>query len=98
MILDLAYGYTAESDANDPLVDLIETALEQISVASQPGAWAVDFFPWRKSLAYQKQFFLTYHQSDLCRIGSLAPPGSGQEKSSLQQRTRPQRDLSSSLR
>ncbi|PPJ52394.1 hypothetical protein CBER1_09786 [Cercospora berteroae] len=46
VILDLAYGYTAEPDANDPLVDLIETALEQISVASQPGAWAVDFFPW----------------------------------------------------
>ncbi|KAI5359250.1 putative cytochrome P450 [Septoria linicola] len=50
IILDMAYGYTTATDGSDPLVDLMELALTQMGVASQPGAWPVDNIPWLKYL------------------------------------------------
>lgn len=45
IILKIVYGYTIEPYKDDPLVDLIEEALVQFSLATVPGAWLVDIIP-----------------------------------------------------
>ncbi|KAL3458739.1 putative cytochrome P450 oxidoreductase OrdA-like protein [Aspergillus heterothallicus] len=45
VILKIAYGYSIDYDGNDPLVDIAEEAVEQFSLAVQPGTWAVDLLP-----------------------------------------------------
>ena len=43
----LTYGYEVQDD-KDPFVTLIERANDNFSVATVPGAFLVDFFPWLK--------------------------------------------------
>lgn len=45
IILKMTYGYTVETEGNDPLVDLVNEALAQFTAATIPGAWLVDTFP-----------------------------------------------------
>jgi hypothetical protein len=46
LILKTAYGYTIESDKADPLVNLVDEAMEQFSQAVQADTWLVDIFPF----------------------------------------------------
>lgn len=50
LILKATYGYTTESAEVDPLVDLVDEAMEQFSQAFVPGKWAVDLIPALKYL------------------------------------------------
>ena len=43
----MAYGYPIQDD-NDPFIDIVDKATEQFAVASMPGAFLVDTFPWRE--------------------------------------------------
>ncbi|KAJ0421554.1 putative cytochrome P450 oxidoreductase OrdA-like protein [Aspergillus carlsbadensis] len=45
VILKIAYGYSIDYQKKDPLVDIAEEAVEQFSLAVQPGAWLVDLLP-----------------------------------------------------
>ncbi|KAI0430659.1 cytochrome protein [Xylaria sp. FL1042] len=45
IILKIVYGYTVEPHKLDPLVELVDTAMEQFSAATVPGAWLVDVIP-----------------------------------------------------
>lgn len=47
-ILEMAYGYTANPEGDDPLIEVIEQAITQLGIALRPGAFPVDTFPWRK--------------------------------------------------
>lgn len=46
MFLKITHGYNIERESPDPLVSLIEKAAEEFYVATVPGAWLVDIFPW----------------------------------------------------
>ncbi|KAK5126948.1 hypothetical protein LTR85_008306 [Meristemomyces frigidus] len=46
IILDIVYGYTIEPHSQDPLVDVVDQALEQFSAATVPGKWPVDILPF----------------------------------------------------
>jgi cytochrome P450 len=46
LILKATYGYNVEPHKNDPLVDLVDEAMEQFSAAIVPGKWAVDMLPF----------------------------------------------------
>ena len=45
IILKITYGYTIEAGKADPLVDLADKALDQLTRAFVPGAWLVDYIP-----------------------------------------------------
>lgn len=45
VILDIIYDYTIEPHGEDPLVEIVEKALAQVSAAAVPGKWAVDLLP-----------------------------------------------------
>ncbi|KAJ5994575.1 hypothetical protein N7451_010299 [Penicillium sp. IBT 35674x] len=45
VILQITYGYKVEPHKQDLLVNLVNVALEQFSVASTPGTWLVDIMP-----------------------------------------------------
>ncbi|KAI1360360.1 cytochrome protein [Xylaria arbuscula] len=45
IILKLVYGYTVEPHKPDPLVHLVDQAMEQFSSAVDPGTWLVDSIP-----------------------------------------------------
>jgi hypothetical protein len=45
IILKIAYGYTVETHARDPLVHIANLALDHFSKAGTPGAWLVDMIP-----------------------------------------------------
>ncbi|PYH48073.1 cytochrome P450 [Aspergillus saccharolyticus JOP 1030-1] len=45
VILKIAYGYTIEPHGRDPLVDLVNEAMDQFSIAGSPGRWLVDTIP-----------------------------------------------------
>ncbi|EME78837.1 uncharacterized protein MYCFIDRAFT_190975 [Pseudocercospora fijiensis CIRAD86] len=45
IMLKTVYGYETNSEGSDPIIFIVEKALEQTSVAGQPGAWLVDYFP-----------------------------------------------------
>ncbi|KAG9599913.1 putative cytochrome P450, partial [Aureobasidium melanogenum] len=46
LILKVVYDYTIEPFKNDPLVDLVDEAMEQFSEAVVPGRWMVDILPF----------------------------------------------------
>ncbi|KAK4545621.1 hypothetical protein LTR36_002574 [Oleoguttula mirabilis] len=46
VILDIVYGYTIEPHGKDPLVALIDQAMEEFSAAIVPGKWLVDILPF----------------------------------------------------
>lgn len=50
LVLKLSYGYTIESHDRDPLVDLVDKAMEEFIVVMLPLTWLVDFIPMCKSL------------------------------------------------
>lgn len=55
IILKVAYGYTVEpSGKRDPLVDLVDDAMDQFSKTCIPGAWTVDVIP---ALKYLPEWF-----------------------------------------
>lgn len=54
----MTYGYPIQ-DHNDPFIDIVDKATEQFAVASMPGAFLVDTFPWRK---------YTIHSLSLCYL------------------------------
>jgi hypothetical protein len=45
VILKIAYGYSIDYQGTDPLIDLAEEAMDQFSLAVQPGKWLVDMLP-----------------------------------------------------
>lgn len=47
IVLKIAYGYQAE-DKEDPLVKLVDDAMDQFSELTGTNAFAVDTFPFRK--------------------------------------------------
>jgi cytochrome P450 len=48
--LDIVYDYNIEPHGRDPLVDVVDEALTQVSMAFVPGKWAVDMFPFLEYL------------------------------------------------
>ncbi len=46
--MKIAYGYTAESDKDDPLIDMAGDAMDKFARAGVPGAFMVDIMPFRK--------------------------------------------------
>lgn len=46
LILKVVYDYNIQPFENDPLVDLVDEAMEQFSEATIPGRWMVDIFPF----------------------------------------------------
>lgn len=46
----MTYDYTIEPHQEDPLVKVVDEALEQFSEAAVPGKWIVDVMPWLESL------------------------------------------------
>jgi hypothetical protein len=46
IILKITHGYQV-SENEDPLIALAETTMEEFSKAVVPGAFLVDFLPWR---------------------------------------------------
>ncbi|KAB8229634.1 hypothetical protein ETB97_012081 [Aspergillus alliaceus] len=50
IILRIGYGYIIEPDARDPLIDLVDKAMEDFSQLVLPGAWLVNFIPMLKYL------------------------------------------------
>lgn len=56
----MIYGYTIEPHKPDPLVELAETAFDQFSASTVPGAWLVDVIPARKSLSNYPLSLLSY--------------------------------------
>ncbi|KAI1121145.1 cytochrome protein [Nemania abortiva] len=45
IILKMVYGYTVEPHKPDPLIKLIDEAIEQFALSTVPGAWYVDIIP-----------------------------------------------------
>ncbi|KAI0394745.1 cytochrome P450 oxidoreductase OrdA-like protein [Xylariaceae sp. FL0594] len=45
MILEMIYGYAIEPHKADPLVEIMDTVIEELSMAAVPGAWLVDLIP-----------------------------------------------------
>jgi cytochrome P450 len=61
IVLSINYGYTIERDSPDPLVELIEHAMENLSQAFVPLSWAIDSVPaikylpdWFPGMSYRK--------------------------------------------
>ncbi|KEZ40609.1 putative Cytochrome P450 oxidoreductase OrdA-like protein [Scedosporium apiospermum] len=61
VVLSITYGYTIERKGPDPLVDLIEHAMENLSRAFVPLSWAIDAVPainylpdWFPGMTYRK--------------------------------------------
>lgn len=49
-VLEMAYGYSVDSQGADPLVHLVEKMMLEFSLAAAPMAWAVDIIPALKHL------------------------------------------------
>jgi hypothetical protein len=49
IILKLAYGYDTREN-NDPFVERADSAVEQFSKSTEPGAFVVDIIPWCKCI------------------------------------------------
>ena len=43
-IMKMTYGYKVQADL-DPIIELVDTAMQQFSLATAPGAFLVDVFP-----------------------------------------------------
>ncbi|KAK5273358.1 hypothetical protein LTR40_013863, partial [Exophiala xenobiotica] len=50
VILKIAYGYTAESHKDDPLIDMAGDAMDKFARAGVAGAFMVDIMPFLKRL------------------------------------------------
>lgn len=48
LALRILYGYVAEPVKEDPLIDLVERAMETFTQATVPGAFLVDTIPLRE--------------------------------------------------
>lgn len=48
----MSYGYNLERDKPDPLLTLIDTAANEFYIATAPGAWLVDTFPFCRSFVF----------------------------------------------
>jgi hypothetical protein len=48
LALRILYGYIAEPFKEDPLIDLVEEAMDIFARATVPGAFVVDLIPIRK--------------------------------------------------
>jgi hypothetical protein len=48
VILKIAYGYTAELNGKDTLIEMAGDAMEKFARAGVPGAFLVDIVPFRK--------------------------------------------------
>ncbi len=46
VILKITYGYEIEPSGNDPLLEVTEEGINQISTAAQPGTFLVDLLPF----------------------------------------------------
>jgi hypothetical protein len=49
VILEIAYGYTAEAKGNDYLVDLASKTMVDFAESTVPGRWAVDIIAFCES-------------------------------------------------
>ena len=56
VILRVTYGYTPNAQGRDPLVDLAGKTMAEFAVASVPGKWAVDVFPFCASHSFTPTF------------------------------------------
>ena len=61
IILKISHGYEIREES-DPIVELVDTATEQFSLATSPGAFLVDVFPilrhvpaWLPGAGFQKK-------------------------------------------
>jgi len=50
IILRISHGYTTQKDGRDPYVEAAEKAMAQLSLATTPGAFLVDFIPFCQSI------------------------------------------------
>ncbi|KAB8208718.1 cytochrome P450 [Aspergillus parasiticus] len=50
IILRITYGYITEPEAYDPLIDLVDKAMEDFAQVILPGGWLVNFIPMLKYL------------------------------------------------
>ena len=76
--LKISHGYTVSETGADSFVTLAEKTLEEFSLATTPGAFLVDFLPWRTSnfrfLGKLKWCQLTLPlQSNMSQPGSQVP-------------------------
>ena len=46
IILKMSHGYTIEPEKPDPLVQLADNVLLEVSLSAQPGTWLVDVIPF----------------------------------------------------
>ena len=49
--MSISYGYDVSETQADPLVRLAESTMDKFSVVVAPGAFLVDFLPWRGSFS-----------------------------------------------
>ena len=70
----MTYGYTAEAEGDDSLIEVIDLAIRQLGVALKPGATPVDTLPWRESVTS-----LSWELSDsvLVKHYPIWAPGAG---------------------
>ncbi|KAJ5861082.1 cytochrome P450 oxidoreductase OrdA-like [Penicillium soppii] len=61
IVLKLTYGYTVERETRDPLTELVEHAMDNLSLAFVPLSWAIDSVPaikylpdWFPGMSYRK--------------------------------------------
>ncbi|KAI0145193.1 cytochrome P450 [Xylariaceae sp. FL1272] len=47
-VLDIAYGYTAETDGDDVLINMVHNSMDNFARAAVPGAFMVDILPFLK--------------------------------------------------
>jgi hypothetical protein len=75
VILKICYGYTVAKEGNDPLVVLAGKTLDEFNLAFQPGAFMLDFIPWRKWFFFNQSERLTTYaihiKSNTSHLGSL---------------------------
>jgi hypothetical protein len=53
----MSYGYNIEREKPDPLLTVIDTAANEFYIATAPGAWLVDTFPFCKSFSLYSTTF-----------------------------------------
>ncbi|KAI8625989.1 cytochrome P450 [Xylariaceae sp. FL1651] len=49
-VLEIAYGYTAETDGHDFLIDMVGDSMDKFARAAVPGAFMVDIIPFLKHI------------------------------------------------
>ncbi|KAF8178148.1 cytochrome P450 [Mycena galopus ATCC 62051] len=75
--LQMSHGYRIETEKNDPLIDLVETAAKEFYIATYPGRWMVDAIPFRKMPTMR---FPTYLFSNTVKRLPSWLPGMGWKK------------------